>query len=186
METIKQFEKIFDVCRDLFIKKLEDYGASWRILRPESLTDQIYIKANRIRTIEICKKSMIDETIDEDYIAIINYSIIALIQLQLGLADKIDIDNEKSIMFYETYSNNSKNLMLKKNHDYGEAWRMMRISSYTDLILTKIFRIKQIEDNKGKTKVSEGIDSNYYDIINYSVFALIKIFESSNIKIFEQ
>lgn len=186
METNKQFEKVFEICKELFTKKLEDYGASWRILRPESLTDQIYIKANRIRTIEICQSALIDESIEEDYIAIINYSIIAIIQLDLGLADKIDIDNISANELYNKYYIKSTELMKKKNHDYGEAWRMMRISSYTDLILTKIFRIKQIEDKKGKTMISEGIESNYFDIINYSVFALIKIFENSNNKIFEK
>ncbi len=175
MNTAEEYDKIISVCEDIYRKKLQDYGPAWRILRPESLTDQIYIKANRIRNIQITGKNLVNEGIKTEFIGIINYSIIALIQLELGFADKVDIDNEKALELYRKYFEKAKELMLKKNHDYGEAWRQMRISSFTDLILMKIFRIKQIEDNKGKTVASEGIDANYYDIINYSVFALIKL-----------
>ncbi len=180
MTTSKQFEEVKKECKLIFEKKLKDYGAAWRILRPESLTDQIFIKANRIRSIEIIGESKIKEGIKTEFIGIINYAIVALIQIKLGFADKIDINNEKALKLYEDFFKKSKELMIKKNHDYGEAWRMMRISSYTDLILMKIFRTKQIEDNKGKTLISEGVDANYYDMINYSVFGLIKIQEKNN------
>ncbi|MBN2663932.1 MAG: DUF1599 domain-containing protein [Bacteroidales bacterium] len=178
MNTSEQYDKVIDICREIFVKKLQDYGTAWRILRPESLTDQIYIKANRIRSIEVIGESKIDEDIKSEFIGIVNYAIISLIQLELGFADKVDLEVEKATDLYSKYFNNAKELMMKKNHDYGEAWRMMRISSYTDLILMKIFRTKQIEDNKGLTLISEGIDANYYDMINYSVFGLIKISES--------
>lgn len=186
MKTELQFEKIFEICREIYSGKLQDYGASWRILRPESLTDQIYIKANRIRTIEITGKAEINEGVEDEYKGIINYSIISLIQLKIGFADKVDdIDKQSALEYYDKFASESINLMKRKNHDYGEAWRSMRVSSYTDLILSKIFRIKQIEDNKGKTIISEGIEANYFDIINYSIFALIKIYELQNNKIFE-
>jgi hypothetical protein len=177
--TKQQFEKIICLCRDLFCKKLHDYGPAWRIMRPVSVTDQILIKANRIRSIETKGVSMIDEDIRSEFIAIVNYGIIALIQLELGYAETADISNEKALNLYDKYSGQALNLMLAKNHDYDEAWRSMRIGSYTDLILMKIYRTKQMENLKGDTLVSEGIDANYMDMINYSVFGLIKLeFES--------
>ncbi len=175
IDTNKQFETIIAQCRDLFAKKLHDYGSAWRILRATSVTDQILIKAKRIRSIETKGVSMIDEGIRSEFIAIVNYGIIGLIQLELGCADCADIDNEKALLLYDKYSNEALQLMIAKNHDYDEAWRSMRISSYTDLILTKIHRTKQIETLDGNTLVSEGIDANYMDMINYAVFALIKI-----------
>ena len=166
-DTKQQFEHVIAVCRDLFAKKLHDYGAAWRIMRPSSVTDQIFIKANRIRSIEIKGVTMVDEGIRSEFIAIVNYGIIGLIQLELGYADTDDMTEERALELYE--------LMLAKNHDYDEAWRSMRVSSYTDLILMKIYRTKQIEGHDGATLVSEGIDANYMDMINYSVFGLIKL-----------
>ena len=174
-DTVAQFEKVISICRDLFSRKLEDYGASWRIMRPSSLTDQIYIKAKRIRSIEEKGTSMIDEGIRSEIIGIVNYGIIALIQLELGYTDHVDISNEKALELYDKHMTETKNLMYAKNHDYDEAWRGMRVSSFTDLILMKLYSTKQIENLKCKTLESEGIDANYYDIINYAVFALIKI-----------
>ena len=176
-KTNIQYDKVNKICKDIFVKKLQDYKSAWRIMRTKSITDQIYIKANRIRSIEIIGEAKINEGIKSEFIAIVNYSIIALIQLELGVSQTVDISNEYAIGLYDKYFDEAKVLMTKKNHDYGEAWRLMRISSFTDLILMKIFRIKQIEDNKGKTLISEGIDANYFDMINYSVFALIKIEE---------
>ncbi len=173
--TLKEYDEIKNQCRELYVKKLEDYGPAWRILRPESLTDQIYIKVNRIRSLQITGEALVNEGITSEFIGIINYSIIALIQLQLGFANNVDIDNNKAIELYDKFFEEAKELMKRKNHDYGEAWRFMRVSSITDLILMKVFRVKQIEDNKGKTKVSEGVEANYFDMINYSVFALIKL-----------
>ena len=159
----------------MFAKKLHDYGAAWRILRPSSVTDQIFIKANRLSSIETKGVSMVDEGIRSEFIAIVNYGIIGLVQLELGYAENSDIDNEKALALYDKYAKEALDLMLAKNHDYDEAWRSMRITSYTDLILTKIHRTKQIESLQGNTLVSEGIDANYMDMINYAVFALIKI-----------
>ena len=173
-ETKKQFEHVIAVCRDLFAKKLHDYGAAWRIMRPSSVTDQIYIKANRIRSIEVKGVSLIDEGIRPEFIAIVNYGIIGLIQLELGYAEKEDITEERALELYDTYADKALKLMLAKNHDYDEAWRSMRITSYTDLILM-IYRTKQIESLKGDTLVSEGVDANYMDMINYAVFGLIKL-----------
>ena len=173
--TNEQFDTIIKICRDIFNKKLKDYGAAWRIMRPESVTDQIFIKANRIRSLECKGVSMVGEGIKPEFIAIVNYGIVGLIQLALGAADTEDIDAEKALELYDKYALEAKNLMLAKNHDYGEAWRLMRVSSYTDIILQKILRTKQIEDNEGKTIISEGIDANYMDMINYSIFALIKL-----------
>jgi len=175
MDTSQQFDEIISVCRSLFEKKLADYGASWRILRPQSLTDQIFIKAKRIRSIEIKGESKIDEDVRSEFIGIVNYGVIGLIQLQLGFSDKVDITNEKALELYDYHINATKRLMLEKNHDYDEAWRDMRITSCTDMILQKIYRTKQIETNKGKTIASEGIDANYADMINYSLFSLIKL-----------
>ena len=175
MDTNQQFEQIIATCRDLFAKKLKDYGAAWRIMRPTSVTDQIFIKANRIRSIETKGTTMVDEGVRSEFIGIVNYGIIALIQLELGYADADDMTPEQALAKYDEYAAKALNLMKAKNHDYDEAWRSMRISSYTDLILMKIYRTKQIESNEGHTIVSEGIDANYMDMINYSVFGLIKI-----------
>ena len=164
-------------CRALFEKKLHDYGASWRILRPSSLTDQLFIKAKRIRSLEIKKVSMVGEGILPEFIALINYGIVGLIQLELGFADTVDISTDKAMELYDKHSSEALRLMLRKNHDYDEAWRNMRVSSYTDFILTKIERVKEIEDLEGETLVSEGIDANYMDIINYAVFGVIKLSE---------
>ena len=174
-ETKKQFEHVIAICRDLFAKKLHDYGAAWRIMRPSSVTDQIFIKANRIRSIEVKGVSLIDEGIRPEFMAIVNYGIIGLIQLELGYAETEDITEERALDLYDRYAKKALELMLAKNHDYDEAWRSMRITSYTDLILMKIYRTKQIESLAGHTLVSEGIDANYMDMINYSVFGLIKI-----------
>ncbi len=175
METNQQFEQIIAICRDLFAKKLKDYGAAWRIMRPTSVTDQIFIKANRIRSIETKGTSMVDEGVRSEFIGIVNYGIVALIQLELGYAEADDMTPESALAKYDEYATKALNLMKTKNHDYDEAWRGMRISSYTDLILMKIYRTKQIEGNEGHTIVSEGVDANYMDMINYAVFGLIKI-----------
>ena len=175
MDTKEQFEQVIAICRSIFEKKLEDYGAAWRILRNSSVTDQIYIKASRIRSLEIKGESKIDEGIRSEFIAIVNYGVVGLIQFYSGFADLIDTSPAEAMKLYDKYLTETKELMYKKNHDYNEAWRNMRISSYTDLILMKINRTKQIEDNKGKTIASEGIDANYMDMINYSLFALIKL-----------
>ena len=174
-DTQKQFEHVISVCRDLFAKKLHDYGAAWRIMRPSSITDQIFIKANRIRSIEVKGVTMVDEGIKPEFIGIVNYGIIGLIQLELGYAEKDDMTEEKALDLYDRFADKALNLMLAKNHDYDEAWRGMRPSSYTDLILMKLYRTKQIEDNGNVTLVSEGVDANYMDMINYSMFGLIKI-----------
>jgi len=175
--TEKQFDKVIKNCRNIFEKKLKDYGTAWRILRPSSLTDQILIKAQRIRSFEIKKIRKIEENSTSEFIGIVNYAVISLIQLELGFSDKIDMPANEAIKLYDKYIQLAKTLMMQKNHDYDEAWRSMRISSYTDLILMKIFRTKQIEDNEGETLISEGVDANYYDMINYSLFGLIKISE---------
>jgi hypothetical protein len=175
--TNTQFEQAVKECRALFEKKLHDYGASWRILRPTALTDQLFIKAKRIRSLEIKKESMVGEGIRPEFIALINYGIIGLIQLSRGFSDSVDISNEEAMALYDLHANEALELMKRKNHDYDEAWRDMRVSSYTDLILTKIQRIKEIENLEGQTLVSEGIDANYMDIINYAVFGVIKLGE---------
>jgi len=174
-KTNQQYDHVISICQDIFIKKMKDYGTAWLILRPSSLTDQIYIKAQRIRSIEEKGVSKVGEGIRPEYIGIINYCVMALIQLGRGFSDETETSDEEMLKLYETCFQKAKTLMINKNHDYGEAWRNMRMSSYTDLILMKIKRIKQIEDNQGKTIISEGIDANYMDIINYSVFAMIKI-----------
>lgn len=174
-ETAQEYDSVIDICRDIFLKKMHDYGTAWRILRTTSITDQIFIKANRIRSIEekgVCK---VNEGVVPEFIGIINYSIMGLIQLELGPGEDTHAEQEKIAARYDEYFQKAKMLMLDKNHDYGEAWRSMRISSYTDLILMKINRTKQIEDNQGNTLISEGIDANYYDMINYAVFALIRL-----------
>lgn len=174
-DTKQQFEHVINICRDVFSKKLHDYGAAWRIMRPSSITDQIFIKANRIRSLEVKGVSMVNEGIRPEFIGIVNYGIIGLIQLELGYAEKEDINEQQALELYDKYAKNALELMLAKNHDYDEAWRSMRITSYTDLILMKIYRTKQIEELNGKTLISEGIDANYMDMINYSVFGLIKL-----------
>ena len=171
--TSQEYDAIISICRNLFSKKMKDYGSAWRILRLPSLTDQIYIKAQRIRSLQENEVRKVDEGEAGEFIGIINYSIMALIQLELGTVEQPDLDVEKATWHYDAKINATKELMENKNHDYGEAWREMRVNSLTDLILQKLLRVKQIEDNKGKTLVSEGIDANYQDMINYAVFALI-------------
>ena len=174
-KTSQQYDQVIERCASLFEKKMKDYGSAWRILRLPSLTDQIYIKAQRIRSIENKGVQMVDEGIASEFIGILNYSIMALIQLDKGVVDQPDLNVEQALKAYNDFAKESKNLMEAKNHDYGEAWREMRVSSLTDLILQKLLRVKQIEDNKGKTLVSEGIDANYFDMVNYAVFALIHL-----------
>ncbi|HZK03361.1 MAG TPA: DUF1599 domain-containing protein [Bacteroidaceae bacterium] len=174
-DTNSQFREILEKCRALFEKKLNDYGPSWRIFRPSSVTDQIFIKANRIRSIEIKGKSLIDDDILSEYIGIVNYGIIALIQLEKGFSESVDMTPKEALREYDANSSEALELMLNKNHDYDEAWRGMRISSYIDIILVKLNRIKEIEKNNGQTTVSEGVGANYLDIVNYAVFALIKL-----------
>lgn len=174
-ETEKQFKETLEGCRTLFAKKLHDYNASWRMLRPSSLTDQLLIKARRIRSIEVKGKAMVEDDIRSEFVALINYGIVGLIQLEKGFADSVDITNDEALALYDKYASEALQLMFRKNHDYDEAWRMMRVSSYTDFILTKIERVKEIENLGGGTLVSEGIDANYMDIINYSVFGVIKL-----------
>ena len=177
MNTEEQFKSVMHECRELFAKKLHDYSASWRILRPSSLTDQLFIKAKRIRSLEIKGESLVGEGIRPEFIALINYGIIGLIQLEKGFVYEVDMLPDYALRLYDTQASKALELMLKKNHDYDEAWRSMRISSYTDFILTKVQRIKELEDIHGKTLVSEGIDANYMDIINYAVFGAIRLSE---------
>ena len=176
-KTNAQFEQVMQECRSLFEKKLHDYGASWRILRPQSLTDQLFIKAKRIRSLEIKKESLVGEGIRPEFIALINYGIVGLIQLAHGFSDTVDMQPKEAMALYDRYAVEALELMKRKNHDYDEAWRGMRVSSYTDFILTKIERVKEIENLQGDTLVSEGIDANYMDIINYAVFGAIKLSE---------
>ncbi|MCD8289977.1 MAG: DUF1599 domain-containing protein [Prevotella sp.] len=178
INTEEQFKDVMAECRSLFEKKLHDYGPSWRILRPSSLTDQLFIKAKRIRSIEIKGEALVDEGIRGEFIGLINYGLIGLIQLEKGFVDAPDITNEEALAMYDRHADEALKLMLRKNHDYDEAWRLMRVSSYTDFILTKIQRVKEIEDIGGATIVSEGVDANYMDIINYSVFGVIKLSQS--------
>lgn len=175
INTSIQYDEVTSICKDLFIKKMSDYGSAWRILRLTSLTDQIFIKAQRIRGLQINKERKVDEGQVSEFIGIINYSIMSLIQIEKGVVDSPDLNLEQATKLYDHHLSITKSLMENKNHDYGEAWRDMRVSSLTDLIMQKILRIKQIENNKGKTLVSEGIDANYQDMINYSVFALIHL-----------
>lgn len=178
-KTAKQYDEVIATCKSLFEKKMKDYGSAWRILRLPSLTDQIFIKAQRIRQLQELTVIKIDEDEVSEFIGIINYSIMALIQLEIGIAKEPDLNVDTALKYYEKHSEETKILMENKNHDYGEAWREMRVSSLTDLILQKLLRVKQIEDNKGKTLVSEGIDANYQDMINYAIFALILIKENN-------
>lgn len=178
-QTSLQFDHVIQTCRSLFFKKTKDYGTAWRILRTTSLTDQIFIKAQRIRTLEQKGESRVGESITDEFIGIINYCAMALIQMEMKEDAPMELEAGVALELYDHQINETKELMLKKNHDYGEAWRDMRVSSLTDLILMKLLRIKQIEDNKGQTLVSEGIDAGYRDMINYAVFALIKMEEES-------
>ena len=173
--TLKQYDEVIAICRSLFEKKMKDYGSAWRILRLPSLTDQIFIKAQRIRSLQENEVKKIDEDERSEFIGIINYSTMALIQIELGIAEQPDLELKPALELYDQHIKLTKALMQNKNHDYGEAWRDMRVSSLTDLILQKLLRVKQIENNKGKTLVSEGIDANYQDMINYAVFAMIHL-----------
>jgi hypothetical protein len=175
--TSKQYDAVISMCRDLFINKMKDYGSAWRILRLPSLTDQIFIKAQRIRSLQENDVRKVDEGERSEFIGIINYCVMALVQLEKGVVDQPDLSVDDATKLYDEKVAITKQLMLDKNHDYGEAWRDMRVSSLTDLILQKLLRVKQIEDNAGKTLVSEGIDANYQDMINYAIFALIHLGE---------
>jgi len=176
-DTSIQYDAVLNECRSLFIKKMSDYGAAWRILRLPSLTDQIFIKAQRIRQLQENEIRKVDEGEKSEFIGIINYSIMALIQLEKGVVENPDLDTAAATVLYDRHRKITKELMLNKNHDYGEVWRDMRVSSLTDLILQKLLRVKSIEDNKGKTMVSEGIEANYQDMINYAAFAMIHLGE---------
>ncbi|TBV26258.1 MULTISPECIES: DUF1599 domain-containing protein [Meridianimaribacter] len=176
-DTSKQYDDVIKTCRDLFVNKMKDYGSAWRILRLPSLTDQIFIKAQRIRSLQQNEIRKVDEGETSEFIGIINYCIMALIQLDKGVVEQPDLSVEEATELYDEKIGITKQLMMDKNHDYGEAWREMRVSSLTDLILQKLLRVKQIEDNAGKTLVSEGIDANYQDMINYAVFAMIHLKE---------
>lgn len=177
-DTTAEYQQVVEQCRDIFDKKMKDYGAAWRIMRTESLTDQIFIKANRIRSLQRKKECLVNEGIEPEFIGIINYSVIAIIQLQLGVVEQPDLDFGKASVLYKKVLDEAFDLMMKKNHDYDEAWRSMRITSMTDLILMKILRVKEIENNGGKTLISEGLDANYYDMINYAIFCMILINEN--------
>lgn len=173
--TPQQFDEQIALCRDIFLKKTKDYGTSWRVMRPKSITDQLFIKAQRIQTIEEAPQKMINEGVESEFIGLVNYAIIGLLQLKMPHDNRTEIPLNEVLKLYDTEVANIKALMMAKNHDYGEAWRDMRVSSFTDLILMKLLRIKQIEDNQGKTIISEGIDAGYSDIVNYAIFALIKL-----------
>lgn len=173
--TREEFGRVLGVCRDLFAKKLRDYGAAWRVMRPETMTDQLMIKAARIRSLQEKGEARVDEGIVPEFIGIVNYSVIAMIQAERGAADTEDLTSEEALRLYDERAAAAEELMLRKNHDYGEAWRSMRVSSLADIIYMKIFRTKQIEDNGGDTLVSEGVAANYMDMLNYAVFALIKL-----------
>ncbi|MCO6475308.1 MAG: DUF1599 domain-containing protein [Phaeodactylibacter sp.] len=175
--TLEQFDHILHRCRDLFEKKTRDYGTAWRILRPSSLTDQVFIKARRIRSIEEKGRQKVEDSIESDYIGMINYSLMAMVQLNLPEDAALELPPEEAVRLFDEKVAETRALLAAKNHDYGEAWREMRISSMTDLILMKLLRIKQIEDNEGKTIASEGLEANYQDIVNYAIFALIKLQE---------
>jgi len=181
-KTLQQYQKATDTARDIFIKKTKDYGTAWRILRPSSLTDQLYIKASRIRSIQEKGKSKVNDPIDLEFVGIINYSVMALIQLEHSDTSNLDMPVEEVDRLYAHYIKVAKDLMTDKNHDYGEAWRDMRVSSITDLILMKLLRVKSIEENDGETLISEGLDANYLDMINYAVFAMILIDEEKENK----
>lgn len=180
IQTNQQFDTAVNHCKNIFKRKTNDYGTAWRILRPSALTDQLLIKALRIRTIQEGKIQKIGDSIKDEFVGIVNYSAMALIQLNKGYADHADINKEQAINLYDEQLETAKQLMMNKNHDYGEAWRLMRISSITDLIIQKLMRIKSIEDNDGKTEISEGLSANYLDMVNYAIFVLIKIDELDN------
>ncbi|MFM2285012.1 MAG: hypothetical protein RLZZ543_509 [Bacteroidota bacterium] len=177
-QTSAQFDAVIQRCKDIFLKKNSDYGTSWRIFRVSSITDQLFIKASRIRGIETTGVHLVEEGIEPEFIGIVNYAIMGLIQMNLGGSDEIELSPERSEQLYDATVAEVKALMMQKNHDYGEAWRDMRVSSFTDMILVRLMRIKQMEDNKGATLISEGIDANYMDMMNYAIFALIKIDEA--------
>lgn len=179
--TLSQYNERLNTCAELFTKKMKDYGSAWRILRLPSLTDQIFIKAQRIRSIEQKGVQLVKDGIEGEFIGIVNYSIMALIQLEKGVSEQPDLSLEDAVAAFQQKAHEARELMQAKNHDYGEAWRDMRMSSLTDLILQKLLRIKQIEDNQGKTLVSEGLEANYFDMINYALFALIKLEENRTI-----
>ena len=174
-DTSAQYDQVIQTCRDLFQRKMNDYGCAWRILRLPSLTDQIFIKAQRIRQLQENEVRKVDEGEKSEFIGIINYCIMALVQVDLGIVEQPDLNADEALELYDKHIGITKQLMMDKNHDYGEAWRDMRVSSLTDLILQKLLRVKSIEDNQGKTEVSEGIDANYQDMINYAVFAMIHL-----------
>lgn len=176
-KTLEQFREVVGRCRELFLKKTADYGTAWRILRPSSITDQLYIKALRIRSIEEKGTQKVSDSVESEFVGLINYCILALIQLELPADAPIELDADRVAALYDQHVDENIRLLQNKNHDYGEAWRFMRVSSMTDLILQKLLRIKQIEDNSGQTLVSEGLEANYRDIINYAVFALIRMGE---------
>lgn len=178
-KTEEEFEEAIKLCRNIYINKLKDYGASWRLMRPESITDQILIKARRIRSLQTKKVAMVNEGILPEFIGIVNYCIIGLVQLELGASEEKDITIEEAIKLYDLYMDKTRRLMIAKNHDYDEAWRVMRVSSYTDIILTKLMRTKEIEDNNGETIISEGVDANYMDMINYAIFGIIKLSDNA-------
>ncbi len=177
MDTTQQYNRVFDACRDIFLHKVRDYGCSWRVLRPTSLTDQLYIKAQRIRTLEQSQVRLVDEGIEPEFQAIVNYAVIAGIQLQRGWTDERELSETEALRLYDAERSAIQVLMEAKNHDYGEAWRDMRVSSFTDLILVKLLRVRQIEANSGKTRISEGVESHYRDMANYALFALIRLGE---------
>lgn len=179
IKTISQYDRATAKCREVFSQKTKDYGTSWRVLRASSLTDQLFIKAQRIRTIEETKVQKVNEGIEGEFIALVNYAIIGLIQLKMKSTDSLELGEAETLNLFDKEATAVKELMLNKNHDYGEAWRDMRISSFTDLILMKLLRIRQIEDNKGKTLISEGVEAGYSDIMNYAIFALIKLDEQN-------
>lgn len=174
-QTSEQYDAVIQRCRELFKKKTQDYGTAWRILRLPSLTDQIFIKAQRIRSLQENEVRKVDEDEQSEFVGIINYSLMALVQMEKGVVDQPDLSGQEALELYNDQAARTKKLMEDKNHDYGEAWRDMRVSSLTDLILQKILRVKEIENNKGKTLASEGVDANYQDMVNYAVFALIHL-----------
>ena len=178
-DTKSQFHAVLSQCRKLFIDKMRDYGPAWRILRTPSITDQIFIKVKRIRTLQTVQEHLVDEGVEPEFIGIVNYAAMGIIQLQLGVVDQPDLSTEEAIKLYDKVTNEAYDLMTRKNHDYDEAWRDMRVSSITDLIMSKVLRTKSIEDHNGVTIASEGLDANYYDMINYAVFALILIGEEA-------
>lgn len=178
-DTSKQYDAVIEICRELFVNKMTDYGSAWRILRLPSLTDQIYIKAQRIRSLQQNEVRKVAEDEKPEFIGIVNYSVMALIQLELGIVNQPDLSVDRALELYDRKISETRELMENKNHDYGEAWRDMRINSLTDLIIQKLLRVKQIEDNKGKTLVSEGIEANYQDMINYAVFAMVLMEEAA-------